>query len=65
MDFWKKNIRKHTEDIHALNNQIFAQAKIVLTPEPYQAFEVSLQATTDMQLAQFEMVGQLVGRQKN
>lgn len=63
--FSEENMKKHTDDIMLLNESIYAQASRLLTPEQFQAFKTSLQATTDMQLAQFLMVGQLLRDQKN
>lgn len=63
--FSDENMQKHTDDIMTLNENIFAQAANLLSPEQLEAFRASLQATTDMQLAQFQMVGQLLRDQKN
>lgn len=63
--FSDENMQKHTDDIMALNELIFVQAANLLTPDQLEAFKASLQATTDMQLAQFQMVGQLLRDQKN
>lgn len=62
--FSKENMQKHTEDIGLLNKQIFNEAMKMLTPEQFEAFKTSLQATTDMQLAQFQMAGQLLRGQE-
>lgn len=62
--FSEENMKKHTEDISTLNNQIFDAARNMLTPEQFEAFKASLQATTDMQLAQFQMAGQLLRGQE-
>ena len=58
--FSKENMRKHTDDVHRLNKQIIERAAQMLTPEQLDAFRASITATTDMQLAQFEMAGQLL-----
>lgn len=62
--FSEENMQKHTEDINGLNEQIFEAAVNMLTPEQFEAFKASLQATTDMQLAQFQMAGQLLRGQE-
>ncbi|MDF7798159.1 hypothetical protein P4C99_01695 [Pontiellaceae bacterium B1224] len=62
--FSEENMQKHTDDISALNEQIFDAAMNMLTPEQFEAFKASLQATTDIQLAQFEMAGQLLRGQE-
>lgn len=63
--FSEENMQKHTDDIMQLNEAIIAQAARLLSPEQLEAFKTSLQATTDMQLAQFQMAGQLLRDQKN
>ena len=58
--FSRENLQKHMADIGRLNTQIFDQAMRMLTPEQFEAFKASIQATTDMQMAQLEMAGQLL-----
>ncbi len=58
--FSRENMRKHSEDVARLNESIFEKAMSLLTPEQFEAFKASIQATTDMQMAQFEMAGQLL-----
>ncbi|MDF7823314.1 hypothetical protein P4B35_04765 [Pontiellaceae bacterium B12227] len=62
--FSEDNMQKHTEDVSRLNKQIFDAARNILSAEQFAAFEASLQATTDMQLAQFQMAGQLLRGQE-
>lgn len=57
--FSKENIEKHANDIRQLNKLIVAKAQAILTPEQLAAFVESLKATTEMQIAQLEMAGQM------
>ncbi|VGO22361.1 hypothetical protein [Pontiella sulfatireligans] len=59
--FSKQNIQNHINDVKKLNEQITARAQGMLTLAQYEEFEKSLKATTDMQLAQLEMAGQMFG----
>ena len=59
--FSKDNIDAHANDIRTLNEQITTRAESILTPEQYTAFVKSLKSSTDMQIAQLEMVQQMFG----
>lgn len=59
--FSPEKIESFGNDLKALNKQIAAHAETILTPEQLGAFIKSLEANTEMQLAQLEMAGQMFG----
>jgi len=60
--FSKKNIDAHANDIRKLDKLMIARAEGMLTPDQFKAYADSLKTTTDMQIAQLEMVAQMLGR---
>jgi hypothetical protein len=59
--FSAENRKQHTADVYKLADQILKQADGMLTPAQLESFKASLMQTTDMQIAQFQMIGQLLG----
>jgi hypothetical protein len=59
--FSEENMMSHTDDMYELVEKVLAQAGSMLTPGQLEALTSSLMATTDMQVAQFQMVGPLLG----
>ncbi len=58
---WSKdNMQKHSADVEQLGKNILERAKAMLTPEQYESFKESLLANAALQMAQFEMAGQLL-----
>lgn len=59
--FSPDNMKKHTDDVYSLVEDILTKADGMLSSVQLEAFKASLMQTTDMQVAQLQMAGQLLG----
>ena len=59
--FSPENIKSYAADLKALNEKTADRARSILTPEQFAAFMEALTASTEMQIAQLEMAGQMFG----
>jgi len=57
--FSAENIKSFAEDIQALNEKISTRVQSILTPEQFEEFMKSLSASTELQISQLEMAGQM------
>ena len=59
--FGPENIKNYANDLKALNEKVASRAQAILTPEQFAAFMESLTASTELQISQLEMAGQMFG----